>query len=110
MDFDIHPGNRRHRNLSYENAAGQPGVVEGPPAWSLSDDTLADMAVDAHGMHGTIAHNGSIGDVVVMSEADGDIGLGVNRIVISDTFHMLPPFGATGGSSSVSAEEPIPTP
>lgn len=109
-DFDISPGMQRSRTLEYSNAKGEPGTVEAPPTWTLSEDALANMAVDPDGMRGTIAHNGSIGDVVVTSEADGDIGLGVNLIVVSDTFHMKAPFGAVGGRSSVGAEEPIPAP
>jgi hypothetical protein len=107
-EFEIRPGNRRHRTLAFKNAKGEAGQVQDPPVWTLSDETLADMAVDADGMHGTIGHNGSQGDVVCSSEADGDVGLGVNRIVVSDIFHMLPPLGATGGESTVSEEEPIP--
>lgn len=107
-EFDIRPGNRRHRTLSFTNAKGEPGQVQDPPAWTLSDETLADMQVDGDGMHATIAHNGSQGDVVCSSEADGDVGLGVNRIVVSDTFHMLAPLGATGGEAVVSEEEAIP--
>ena len=107
-DFEIHPGNRRRRTLSYAKADGSPGQVESPPEWSKSDDVMADIEVDADGMIGFVAHNGSVGDVIVSSEADGDLGLGVNRIVIADTFHMLPPLGAVGGSSSVGEEERIP--
>lgn len=108
MDFDIHPGNRRHRTLGFTKADGSPGEVEGPPLWDSNDATLAIMDVDTDGMHGTIAHNGSVGDFTVTSRADGDLGIGVNPIVIADIFHMLAPLGATGGSSSVGAEEPIP--
>jgi hypothetical protein len=107
-EFDIRPGNRRHRTLAFKNAKGETGAVEGVPAWVSSDETLADMVVDADGMHGIIGHNDSVGDVIVTSEADGDLGLGVNRIVITDTFHMLAPLGSTGGESVVSEEEAIP--
>ena len=107
-EFDIRPGNRRHRTLNYTKADGSVGVVQDPPTWDLNDELLAQVDVDDDSMHGIIAHNGSVGDLIVTSAADGDIGLGEHRIVIADTFHMLAPLDASGGSSSVSDEEPIP--
>lgn len=108
MEFDIHPGNRRHRTLNYQKADGSAGVVQDPPTWDLNDMLLAQVDVDPDNMSGVINHNGAVGDLVITSVADGDIGLGENRIVITDIFHMLAPLGATGGSSSVGDEEPIP--
>lgn len=106
--FDIRPGMRRHRTLNYTKADSSPGVVQDPPTWDLNDSLLAKVEIDPDNMHGTISHNGSVGDLVVTSVADGDIGLGEHRIVIADVFHMLPPLGAIGGSSSVGDEERIP--
>ena len=107
-EFEIRPGNRRHRSLDFTKKDGSAGKVQDPPVWALSNETLAKMDVDPDGMSGFIAHNGSVGDVVCTSEADGDLGEGVNRIVITDTFHMMQPLGASGGTSTVDEEEPIP--
>lgn len=107
-EYDIRPGNRRHRTLGYTKKDGSAGVVQDPPEWIRSDEALAQVDVDPDGMHGTIAHNGAVGDLTIDSRADGDIGLGEHLIVISDTFHMLPPRDAEGGTSEVGEEEPIP--
>ena len=109
-EYDIHPGNRRHRTLGYTKADGSAGVVQDPPSWDINDAQLAQLDIDPDNMHGIISHNGAVGDFVINSVADGDIGLGEHRIVIADTFHMLAPLGATGGGSTVGDEEPIPPP
>ena len=107
-EFNIHPGQRRHRTLEYKNAAGGPGKTQDPPTWDLSDELTAQVDVDPDGLHGTIAYNGTVGDLTITSVADGDLGPEVNRIVLTDVFHMLAPLGAAGGESNVSEEEPIP--
>lgn len=107
-EYEINPGMRRPRNLVFENSKGEAGTVEAPPIWEMSDQALANMPVEPDGMSGFVEHNGATGTLVVKSSADGDIGLGKKLITIEDTFHMRPPFGATGGSSNVGEEEPIP--
>lgn len=108
MEYDIHPGQFRHRSLKYRNAAGGPGQTQDPPTWDLSDELTAKVDVDPDGLHGTIAYNGTVGDLSITSVADGDLGPGVNRIVQTDVFHMLAPLGATVVESEVSDEEPLP--
>lgn len=107
-EFDIRPGNRRHRTLSYTKKDGSPGAVQSPPEWELSDPALAQVDVDPDGMHGIVGHIGAIGDLTINSRADGDIGLGEHLIVVTDVFHLLPPRDADGGTSAVGEEEPIP--
>jgi hypothetical protein len=113
-EYDIFPGNQRHRKLNYTRKDGSPGRVESPPTWELSGggdelpaEELATVTIDVDQMHGVIAHNGAVGDLTITSRADGDIGIGVHPIVITDTFHMKPPRDADGGTSEVSEEEPI---
>lgn len=113
-EFDIFPGNQRHRKLNYTQKGGGPGKVQDPPTWDLSapgdvdPSTLASVNIDPDKMHGIVGHNGAIGDLTITSFADGDVGLGEHPIVITDVFHMKPPFDADGGASDVSPEEPIP--
>lgn len=107
-EFDIRPGNRRHRTLSYTKKGGEAGAVQNPPEWDMSDPALATVDVDPDGMHGTVAHNGGIGDLTINSRADGDVGIGEHLIVITDVFHMLPPLDSDGGTSEVGPEEAIP--
>jgi hypothetical protein len=114
-EFDIRPGQQRHRRLNYTKKDGSPGRVQDPPTWELSaagdgvnPADVASVNVDPDQMHGIIGHNGGIGDLTVISNADGDVGLGVNTIVITDVFHMRGPLDAEGGTSDVSDEEPIP--
>jgi hypothetical protein len=114
-EFDIFPGNQRHRRLNYKQKGGGPGKVQDPPTWDLSasvevvnPSALATVTIDPDQMHGIIGHNGSIGDLTITSFADGDIGLGVHPIIFTDVFHMRPPRDAEGGASEVSDEEPIP--
>jgi hypothetical protein len=115
MEYDIFPGNQRHRRLNYTKRDGSPGRVQDPPTWDLSTPTpdldaatLATVTIDPDRMHAVIGHNGAVGDLMVSSFADGDIGLGEHPIVIVDIFHMKPPRDADGGNSEVSDEEPIP--
>jgi hypothetical protein len=114
-EFEIFPGNQRHRRLNYTKKDGSPGRVQGPPTWELSGggegvdaEALATVTIDPDQMHATIGHNGSVGDLTIVSQADGDIGIGKHPIVITDIFHMRPPRDADGGNSEVSDEEPIP--
>jgi hypothetical protein len=113
-EYDIFPGNQRHRRLNYTKKDGSPGRVQDPPTWELSGggegveaEALATVTIDSDQMHGVIAHNGAVGDLTITSRADGDIGLGEHPIVIVDMFHMKPPRDADGGTSEVSEEEPI---
>ena len=114
MEYEIFPGNQRHRRLNYTQKGGAPGRVQDPPTWDLSTvgevdpSTLAAVNIDPDRMHAVIGHNGAIGDLTISSFADGDVGLGRHPIVLTDTFHMRPPLDADGGVSDVSEEEPIP--
>ena len=114
-DYEIFPGNQRHRRLNYKQLSGAPGKTQDPPTWDLSAPegvdavSLALVNVDPDARHGIIGHNGAIGDLTITSVADGDVGLGVHTIVITDTFHMRPPReNSDSGESEVSDEEPIP--
>jgi hypothetical protein len=114
-EFEIFPGNQRHRRLNYKQKGGAPGRVQDPPTWDLSTaaeavdpSSLASVNIDPDNMHGVIGHNGAVGDLTISSFADGDVGLGKHPIVITDTFHMRPPRDAEGGTSEVGEEEAIP--
>ena len=39
-EFDIFPGNQRHRRLNYTQKGGGPGKVQDPPTWDLSTPVL----------------------------------------------------------------------
>lgn len=107
MAFDIHPLNQRLLTVAYSKADGSPGQVETPPQWELSDEALATLAVQGDAMGANIQHNGAVGEVTLTVRADGDLGVGVFPILISEVFTMLPPLGATGGSLGVGEEQPI---
>jgi len=113
-EYDIKPGNQRHRRLNYTKKDGSAGKVQDPPTWDLSAPegvdpaSLASLNIDGDQMHGVVGHNGAIGDLTISSFADGDVGLGRHPIVLTDTFHMLSPLDAEGGVSDVGEEEPIP--
>lgn len=113
-EYEIYPGNQRHRRLNYTKKDGSPGRVQDPPTWEFSGggeelpaEDLATVTVDGDKMHGVVAHNGAIGDLTITSRADGDVGIGVHPIVITDIFHMKGPRDADGGTSDVSDEEAI---
>jgi hypothetical protein len=115
MEYDIFPGNQRHRRLNYQQLDGSPGKTQDPPTWDLSAPegvdaaSLASVVVDPDGRHGIIGHNSAVGDLTIASVADGDVGLGVHTIVITDIFHMRPPReNSESGVSDVSEEEAIP--
>lgn len=111
-EYNIDPGQRRHRTLRYTKADGSPGTVQDPPTWDMLNPELAAVTVDPDSMHATIDHNGGIGDLTITSRADGDVGLGVHPIILEDIFHMMPPapLDAESGMSEVSEQEPIPAP
>ena len=103
--FEIHQGNKRVINLSFVNAEGNPGVIEGIPNWELQPPELGLLNVADDGMSAELAWSG-VGSVVLTVIADGDLGDGVFPIIASETFEMVAPLGAVSGGISVSDEVP----
>lgn len=104
--FDINEKMKRSIAVTYAKNDGTAGNVEGAPVWT-TDLQLADLRVAADGMSADLVHNGAVGMVTVSIAADGDLGVGVFPIVLSDMFDMRPPMGAVGGSFVVGPEEPV---
>jgi hypothetical protein len=108
-EYDVRPGQRRPRKLQATRPDGSPGKVQDPPEWIIDKKELAQVDVAPDGFSGFVAHNGSLGDVTIISRADGDVGLGENVLETTpDVFHMLAELDASGLISTVGDLEPIP--
>ncbi|CAN5814349.1 hypothetical protein BH20PSE1_BH20PSE1_01070 [soil metagenome] len=107
MADDINEGKQRTLTAEFTKKDGSAGTVEGKPVWELSDAALATLVPAEDGMSAKVQHNGAVGPVDWTMTADGDLGIGVFPIVKTDTFNMLAPFGAEGGTVTVGPEEPI---
>ncbi len=107
MASSIQAGFQRTYTLSFTKADGSPGEVEGLPGWSLSEPALGVLTVAADAMSAVLAHSGGVGDTIINVNADGDLGLGVFPIVVTETVSMMAPIGAVAGAISAGPEQPI---
>ena len=107
MAFDIRGGFKRSVSVAFTKADGSPGLVEGIPAWTLSDPAIAGLVVAADGMSAEVSHMGGVGEVILSMSADGDLGAGVFPIAAVETFTMMAPIGATAGVFAVGDEVPV---
>ena len=62
------------------DARGNPGVLDGVPVWSTSDDTLVDVTPSDDGLSATIVAKGPLGTCQISVTADADLGEGVKEI------------------------------
>jgi hypothetical protein len=109
---DIDHGNMRVYTVAFTKVDGSPGTVEGPPQWSLSDETFAALSAAADGMTCKVKHTGAVGpdtDVVLTVKADGDLDLGddqVHPIALTTTITMKTSLGSSGGTLSEGEQVP----
>lgn len=107
MANDIHQGFSRSLTLSYTQADGTPGIVEGVPVWEITPVETSTLVVADDGMSGTIAWAGTGDGAILTVTADGDLGTGVFPIVVTETFNFVAPLGAVSGMVSIGEEVPV---
>jgi hypothetical protein len=67
--------------VTFTDAKGNPALVDGAPAWSVSDPTILSVTPTADGMGATIAALGPLGSCQVSVTADADMGGDVKALV-----------------------------
>lgn len=67
--------------VAFKDAQGNLAGVEGSPLWSLTDDSMGALLVDADGMGAVFTPSGPLGAVKVQVKADADLGEGVKTII-----------------------------
>lgn len=67
-------------SVAFVDAAGNPAVVDGAPAWAVSDAALLSITPAADGMSAVVSANGPLGTGQVSVSADADMGAGVTTI------------------------------
>ena len=62
------------------DAAGNPGKIDGQPAWSVSNPDVLALTVNEDGLSALVATTGKLGTCQVSVKADADLGEGVKEI------------------------------
>lgn len=68
-------------SLTIQDKFANPAKVDGIPSWSLTDESLGSLAVEADGMSATLEPKGPIGAFSVQVKCDADLGEGVKEIL-----------------------------
>lgn len=66
-------------SLDLRTAAGNPGRVDGPPTWSVTNPTVCELSQSADGMTAVISALG-LGTTQVSVSVDADLGEGVRTL------------------------------
>jgi hypothetical protein len=69
--------------VSYEDANGNPAVVDGDVVWASSDEAIAFVIPNTDNTsEATVRPGGTLGQVQISATADADLGEGTRQIVI----------------------------
>lgn len=88
------------------DAKGNAATVDGAPAWSVSDATLASINPADDGLSAVLVPLGPIGSFSVQVSADGDLGEGTKTIVGTLAVDLI---GGDAVSVEIVAGAPIDT-
>jgi hypothetical protein len=80
MAFILADTKKVSASVSFVDAKGNAASVQGEPAWSSSDETIATVTADAGGMSATIVAVGPLGMAQISVSADADLGDGVQTV------------------------------
>ena len=96
----------QHQPLSIvaKDVFGNIATVDGAPAWSLSDPSLAILDIAADGMSAVLKPIGPVGSLIVQATADADMGAGVVPILASLPVDLI---AGTAVSVEMAAGAPI---
>lgn len=67
--------------VAFVDVKGNPAIVDGPPKWSSSDETVLSVVASEDGMSATITPVGPLGNAQVSVEADADLGEGTKPVI-----------------------------
>jgi hypothetical protein len=94
--------------VSYVDAAGNPASVDGPVAWTSSDDTLIALIIDAGDSSiCTATPVGPAGQVQVTATADADLGSGVKHLITVADIQIVGGEAVAGTIEPIGEAEPI---
>ncbi len=68
-------------SLAIKDKFGNAAQVDGKPAWALTDESLASLAVSEDGLSADLEPKGPIGSFSVQVSCDADLGEGVKEII-----------------------------
>lgn len=68
-------------SVKFEDAQGNAASVDGAPAWSVTDASLATLQPSADGLSCLVVPTGPTGSLTVQCAADVDLGSGVTTIL-----------------------------
>jgi hypothetical protein len=95
--------------VAYMDSENNPAAVDGPVAWSSSDDTLATVAADANDSTlVTVTPVGPLGQVQITATADADLGAGVRNLVTVSDIQLVAGEAVAGTITPVGAPTPKP--
>ena len=92
-------------SIDVKDAQGNVAVVDGAPAWALTDDTVGSLTVSADGLSAEFIPAGIVGSVQVQVSVDADLGVGVKSILGTLDVEVL---SGEAVSVSIVAGAPVP--
>ena len=91
--------------VAYKDKAGNPAVVDGAPAWSISNPELAEIIASDDGFSATVRALGGIGSVQVAVAADADLGEGIKQLIATLDIDIVAGEAVVAAISTGTAEE-----
>lgn len=68
-------------SVAFVTAKGNPATVDGPPVWTVSNDTVLSVVPSADGLSADVVSVGPLGASQVSVTADADLGAGVTALI-----------------------------
>jgi hypothetical protein len=94
--------------ISYVDAKGNPAAVDGPVAWSSSNEAVLTVEVDAaDSTLATVLPGDQLSQAQVVATADADLGEGVKQIVTTMDVTIVAGEAVSGTIAPVGAPVPI---
>jgi hypothetical protein len=95
--------------VAYVDSENNPAAIDGPVAWSSSDDTLATVTPDGtDSTLVTVTPVGPVGQVQITATADADLGAGVRNLVTVADIQLVAGEAVAGTITPVGAPTPKP--
>ena len=109
MAYTLPSGQQVGCQISYQDAAGSPAVVDGDVAWTSSDETKLAVFVNSTDSTKVVLRTiGPIGLVQVTATADADLGAGVRELITTADVQVVAGEAVSGTISPTGPAEPIP--
>jgi hypothetical protein len=108
MSYTLPNDHQVQVQISYVDAKGNPAQVDGPVAWSSSNEAVLTVEVDAaDSTLATIVPGDQLSQAQVVATADADLGEGVKQIVTTMDVTIVAGEAVSGTIAPVGAPVPI---